>query len=278
MNVANFTPLASAAGGVLIGLAAALLWILNGRVAGISGIVGQLLHPTPRRRALAPGIRRRPRRWRRVVASGAPRLDRAAARRNRHPRRLRPARRIRHAARRRLHQRPRPVRRRPTVAALARSDGDLHARGHGDGVRDASPRSRAMRASVGFVVRPSVRGRAGHLRHGASEQDASAFSTSSAAPGIRAWPSSWPVASPCSLLARRYTPARPLFERHYPELSSPRHRPPPRRRCRAVRCRLGTGRLLPGPAIVSLGAAVPRSLVFVAAMVIGMALFQVSDL
>lgn len=40
---AHFTPLASAAGGVLIGLAAAMLLLLNGRMAGISGIVGGLL-------------------------------------------------------------------------------------------------------------------------------------------------------------------------------------------------------------------------------------------
>ncbi|WP_415795751.1 YeeE/YedE family protein [Comamonas aquatilis] len=38
-----FTPFASLAGGLLIGLAAALLLVLLGRVAGISGIVGQLL-------------------------------------------------------------------------------------------------------------------------------------------------------------------------------------------------------------------------------------------
>src|SRR4051812_9112223 len=35
----HFTPLASLAGGVLIGAAAALLVLLNGRIAGISGIV-----------------------------------------------------------------------------------------------------------------------------------------------------------------------------------------------------------------------------------------------
>ena len=39
----HFTPLASAAGGALIGLSAALLILLNGRVAGISGILGGLL-------------------------------------------------------------------------------------------------------------------------------------------------------------------------------------------------------------------------------------------
>ena len=40
---AGFTPWASAAGGVLIGVAAAMLVLLNGRIAGISGIVGGLL-------------------------------------------------------------------------------------------------------------------------------------------------------------------------------------------------------------------------------------------
>lgn len=40
-----FTPWSSLAGGVLIGLAAAVLILLNGRVAGISGIVGGLLRP-----------------------------------------------------------------------------------------------------------------------------------------------------------------------------------------------------------------------------------------
>ncbi len=42
-----FTPWASLAGGVLIGVAAALLALLNGRIAGISGIVGGLLAPRP---------------------------------------------------------------------------------------------------------------------------------------------------------------------------------------------------------------------------------------
>ena len=41
----NFTPLAALAGGLLIGLATASLVLLNGRIAGISGIVGGLLRP-----------------------------------------------------------------------------------------------------------------------------------------------------------------------------------------------------------------------------------------
>ena len=38
----NFTPLSSLAGGALIGLASALLWIGSGRIAGVSGILGNL--------------------------------------------------------------------------------------------------------------------------------------------------------------------------------------------------------------------------------------------
>ncbi len=41
----HFTPLSSLVGGVLIGVAATLLALFNGRIAGISGIVGGLLRP-----------------------------------------------------------------------------------------------------------------------------------------------------------------------------------------------------------------------------------------
>lgn len=41
----NFTPVSGLIGGLLIGLAAALLLLLNGRISGISGIVGGLLAP-----------------------------------------------------------------------------------------------------------------------------------------------------------------------------------------------------------------------------------------
>jgi uncharacterized membrane protein YedE/YeeE len=40
-----FTPWSSLAGGVLVGLAVAMFVLLNGRVAGISGVIGGLLHP-----------------------------------------------------------------------------------------------------------------------------------------------------------------------------------------------------------------------------------------
>jgi uncharacterized protein len=41
----NFTPWAALAGGVVLGLAAALFILVNGRILGISGIVGGLLTP-----------------------------------------------------------------------------------------------------------------------------------------------------------------------------------------------------------------------------------------
>ena len=41
----NFTPITATLGGAIIGLAAALLMLLTGRIAGISGIFGGLLAP-----------------------------------------------------------------------------------------------------------------------------------------------------------------------------------------------------------------------------------------
>ena len=43
----SFTPWSAAIGGVIIGLAVALFALVNGRIAGISGIVGGLLRPAP---------------------------------------------------------------------------------------------------------------------------------------------------------------------------------------------------------------------------------------
>lgn len=44
----SFTPVTALAGGVLIGIAAAIFIMLNGRIAGVSGIVGGLLRPVRR--------------------------------------------------------------------------------------------------------------------------------------------------------------------------------------------------------------------------------------
>ena len=43
--MANFTPISAAIGGALIGLSALLLLLLNGRVAGVTGIFAGLLDP-----------------------------------------------------------------------------------------------------------------------------------------------------------------------------------------------------------------------------------------
>jgi uncharacterized protein len=47
MNIAwtEFTPWSALVGGVLIGVAAAMFVLLNGRIAGISGVMGGLLRP-----------------------------------------------------------------------------------------------------------------------------------------------------------------------------------------------------------------------------------------
>ncbi|TAG33228.1 MAG: YeeE/YedE family protein [Polaromonas sp.] len=42
----HFTPWSALAGGALIGLAAALFFLLNGRIAGISSVLGGLFKPT----------------------------------------------------------------------------------------------------------------------------------------------------------------------------------------------------------------------------------------
>jgi uncharacterized protein len=46
MTMHNFTPLSGFFGGALIGLAAAMLMLLTGRLAGVSGILGGALSPT----------------------------------------------------------------------------------------------------------------------------------------------------------------------------------------------------------------------------------------
>ena len=60
------TPLASAAGGAMIGAASAALFWLCGRIAGISGILGGLLEPGDRRwrLAFAAGLVTAPLLWR----------------------------------------------------------------------------------------------------------------------------------------------------------------------------------------------------------------------
>ena len=51
----EFTPWSALAGGVLIGIAAAMFVLLNGRIAGIGGVIGGLSN---RSRATWPGALR----------------------------------------------------------------------------------------------------------------------------------------------------------------------------------------------------------------------------
>ncbi|TKC87883.1 YeeE/YedE family protein [Trinickia terrae] len=51
IDLLHFAPLPALAGGLLIGVAAALLVLVNGRIAGISGIAGGLLDAASRDRA-----------------------------------------------------------------------------------------------------------------------------------------------------------------------------------------------------------------------------------
>ncbi|MDB5859925.1 MAG: sulfur transport family protein [Ramlibacter sp.] len=74
----QFTPWASLAGGLLLGLAAALFILLNGRVLGISGILGGLLRPrqgdTGWRLAFLAGLLLAPALWSLFAAPVAPRF------------------------------------------------------------------------------------------------------------------------------------------------------------------------------------------------------------
>lgn len=57
----NFTPISAAIGGALIGLAAAMLWLGIGRIAGVSGILGNVW---------APGAKPSDRVWRLAFLAG----------------------------------------------------------------------------------------------------------------------------------------------------------------------------------------------------------------
>lgn len=50
MTIVDFTPLSALMGGALIGASAVLLLLVNGRIAGVSGIAGRLLDPDIHRR------------------------------------------------------------------------------------------------------------------------------------------------------------------------------------------------------------------------------------
>jgi uncharacterized membrane protein YedE/YeeE len=76
---AHFTPAASFIGGLLIGLAAAMLVLLSGRIAGVSGIVGGALVPQRGdigwRLAFVGGLLAAPLLWGLFASPVVPRID-----------------------------------------------------------------------------------------------------------------------------------------------------------------------------------------------------------
>ncbi|HKX93081.1 MAG TPA: YeeE/YedE family protein [Methylibium sp.] len=74
-----FTPWSALAGGVLIGVAAAMFVLLNGRIAGISGVLGGLLRPAAGdvawRVAFIAGLVAAPLLWLAVAAVPQPTID-----------------------------------------------------------------------------------------------------------------------------------------------------------------------------------------------------------
>jgi uncharacterized protein len=79
----HFTPWASLAGGLVLGLAVALFILLNGRVLGISGILGGLVRPragdTGWRIAFLAGLVLAPALWRLFAEPAAPRIETSAS-------------------------------------------------------------------------------------------------------------------------------------------------------------------------------------------------------
>ncbi|HEY9191884.1 MAG TPA: YeeE/YedE family protein [Methyloversatilis sp.] len=79
LDLNAFTPWSALAGGVLIGIAAAMFVLLNGRIAGISGVIGGLLRPSGGdiawRAAFVLGIVAAPWAYSIVAAWPAPQID-----------------------------------------------------------------------------------------------------------------------------------------------------------------------------------------------------------
>jgi len=79
----HFTPWASLAGGILLGLASAMFVLLNGRVLGISGILGGLVRPRAGdagwRVAFLAGLLVAPTLWLLVAQPMVPRIEASGA-------------------------------------------------------------------------------------------------------------------------------------------------------------------------------------------------------
>ena len=129
--ITTFQPYSAAIGGALIGLSAVLLMLLNGRIAGISGIMAGCLPTTggPRgwRIAFLAGLVAAPLI---ALAAGMPLIEPAMPASWGVVIVARAAGRVRHADGRRLHVGPWRVRHRSAVDAVDRGDADFHGERH----------------------------------------------------------------------------------------------------------------------------------------------------
>ena len=146
---ASFTAASAAAGGALIGLAVALLLLVNGRVAGVSGIVGGVLRPRRGdvgwRLAFVAGLVAAPIAYTLVRTMppigfdvSMPSIGLCG-----------PSRGHRHAVRGGLHERPRHLRHFAAVASVHRGNALLHGRRNRHRFRD--PARAAMSAFAAFA-------------------------------------------------------------------------------------------------------------------------------
>ncbi len=274
----HFTPWASLAGGMLIGLAAALLILFNGRIAGISGILGGLLRPRQGdlgwRIAFLAGLIGTPLLCA-AVASLAARADRGG---HAGPDRGGLAGGRGRALWRRLHQRPRRVR---PVAPVTPFAG-----GHLAFMAAGFLTVYLLRHSVSKLMSKLILSLLSGLVFGLG-LIVSGMSNPAKVLGFLDLAGAWDpslalvmggaigVAMPAFWLARRRSTAL---------LGEPMQLPASRRIDRrlllgslAFGAGWGIAGFCPGPALVSLLAGQPKAWIFVAAMLAGMALFEVLE-
>ena len=163
----NFTPLSGLIGGALIGLAAAMLMLLSGRLAGVSGILGGAAH-IQRRSRLAPCLHRgadRRRRGRspvRGAVARAPRLVKPGGVCGRGP-----SGRLRQPDGQWLYLRSRRLRLCPALDAFDHGHRGVHGGRGRNGGAGASRLWRVMSCSIiaSFYCRTRLRRRSSDLRH-----------------------------------------------------------------------------------------------------------------
>jgi uncharacterized membrane protein YedE/YeeE len=144
LDIAHFTPGMSLLGGLLIGTASALFILANGRIAGISGILGGLLRPSSDdvlwRLAFILGLIMAAPLLAVFVAPVVPTIEAHRRSSSRH----------RHTLRRWLHERPWGLWLIAFIASLINRHTRLHGQWHGHRICDASlvnPRVKHIRVN-----------------------------------------------------------------------------------------------------------------------------------